>query len=400
MVSQHLRIWAFGSGKGGVGKSLITANVAVTLARKGYRCVLLDADLGGANLHTIVGGTPAKRTLADFLSSDVAYLGEVVSATPTPGLALISGARAGLESPHVKYFLKQKLLRQLSTLGFDFVLLDLAAGTDYNTLDFFLAAELGALVVVPEPTSIENASHFLKAAFYRRLKAGFLKAGVKEEVAQAMKVNAEQGLESPRELTARVRAIDPQAGEALAREMAGFRPRLILNQVRRAGEADLGKEMTLSYRDYLGIEIEYLGAIASDDTVRRALREHSPSTQLFPASPFSNAVREITSRLLESGPPATAAEQIEEDYRILGLRQGCRITDVIDAHKRLKKLYSQSALASYSVADEKRRAVMLERIEQAARRMVQKLSGAVPIDPARPSQSPAGHQAVSGPGRP
>ena len=378
-VNQRPGIWAFGSGKGGVGKSLVTANVAVTLIRHGHSCVLIDADLGGANLHTLVGAGEAERTLSDFLSGDVAHLREVLAPTPIPGLSLISGARARHESPHLEPSQRQQLLRELSSLPFEYVLLDLATGSTFNTLDLFLAAEQRALVVTPEPTAVENAYHFLKAAFYHRLEASGEEAGVEAAVKRAMQEQAARGIKSPRQLIAEARAIDPDAGGALEGRLEDFRPRLILNQVRSPAEARLGKEMTLACRDYLRIEVDYLGAIAFDDTVRRAVHERKPSRELFPTSPFSSSIQEITDRLLESTRPAAPRHLLSEDFRVLGLEPGCRLADVIDAHKRLKELYSQPSLATYSEVDEERRTVMLGRIEEASRRILMEVSGAIPL---------------------
>ena len=65
------RIWAVGGGKGGVGKTVITANMAICLSQLGFTCVALDADLGGANLHTILGMAGPDRTLSDFIRKEV-----------------------------------------------------------------------------------------------------------------------------------------------------------------------------------------------------------------------------------------------------------------------------------------------------------------------------------------
>ncbi len=72
-------IWAIAGGKGGVGKSLVASNLAVALAGHGMRCVLADADLGGANLHTIFGVPTPRRTLSHFLKGEVANLTDVLS---------------------------------------------------------------------------------------------------------------------------------------------------------------------------------------------------------------------------------------------------------------------------------------------------------------------------------
>src|SRR3569833_2571519 len=86
------RIVAVGGGKGGVGKSLVSTNLAVALARTGAKVVMLDADLGAPNLHTMFGIMRPQRTVEDFLSGRSATLDEVALATPIPGLRLIAGA--------------------------------------------------------------------------------------------------------------------------------------------------------------------------------------------------------------------------------------------------------------------------------------------------------------------
>ena len=164
------RIWAIGGGKGGVGKSVIATNLAATLAGAGKKVVLVDADLGGANLHTLLGVPNPKTSLSDFISKKVPNLSDVMSSTTVENLWLVSGARALVDMANPNFGQKGKILRHINTLDADHVVLDLGAGSAFNVLDFFLVARKGVLVVVPEPTSVENAYHFLKAAFFRKLK--------------------------------------------------------------------------------------------------------------------------------------------------------------------------------------------------------------------------------------
>ncbi len=96
------RIWAVGGGKGGVGKSLLAVNLGVALARSGKRCILLDADFGGANLHTLLGLSNPSVTLTDLLTRKAPRLSDVVVPTQTPGLFLISGSRAQLDQANIK----------------------------------------------------------------------------------------------------------------------------------------------------------------------------------------------------------------------------------------------------------------------------------------------------------
>ena len=87
-------IWAVGGGKGGVGKSALTTGIAMTLAIQGRRCIMIDADLGGANLHTFLGMSPPKHTISDVLRDSSKNLQDILLATPFDNLSLISGARA------------------------------------------------------------------------------------------------------------------------------------------------------------------------------------------------------------------------------------------------------------------------------------------------------------------
>src|SRR2546426_10174083 len=93
---------------------------------------------------------------SDVCSSDLESIETVVSETGVPRLSLISGARNSLDIESLKHFQKSRLLRVLMALPADVVLLDLGAGTSVNVLDLFSLADRGLLVILPEPTSIEN----------------------------------------------------------------------------------------------------------------------------------------------------------------------------------------------------------------------------------------------------
>ena len=90
---EHKTIWAIGGGKGGSGKSFITANIGICLSKLGVRVLLIDADLGGANLHTLLGISPPALSLADYIKKGVLRLREVLLSTDLPNLQLLTGAQ-------------------------------------------------------------------------------------------------------------------------------------------------------------------------------------------------------------------------------------------------------------------------------------------------------------------
>jgi len=135
------RIVAIGGGKGGIGKSLVAVTFAIELVRRGMRVVLVDCDLGGANLHSFLGMEYPKETLSDFVLRRVGSLAELVIPTPVAGLGLISGARNSIQVANPMYQQKMRLMRALQHIDADAAILDLGAGTHYNVVDFFLLAK-------------------------------------------------------------------------------------------------------------------------------------------------------------------------------------------------------------------------------------------------------------------
>jgi flagellar biosynthesis protein FlhG len=290
------RVWAIGGGKGGVGKSIVTSSLAIALARQGERCIVIDADLGGANLHTILGIKPPRLTLSHFLTGEAKQLEDVACPGPVPNLRLISGSQALLEMANPSHSRKERLLRHIERLDADHVLLDLGAGSAFNVLDFFLAASRGILVVVPEPTSIENAYHFLKAAFFRTLRQAAQRVGLLEGLQEALRQRS-PSLGSPRELLALLRELDPERAQQIEGELAQFRPLLIVNQARTLEHKRIGADIALACREYLGTELGVLGSLERDECVRTAVSERAPVLTRFPASAFARDLQQISERL-------------------------------------------------------------------------------------------------------
>jgi flagellar biosynthesis protein FlhG len=299
------RIWAIGGGKGGVGKSVIATNVAASIAGPNDSVALVDADLGGANLHTLLGVPSPKANLADFISKRVESLGEVMTATPIENVWLVSGAKALVEMANPNYGQKSKILRHISALQVDHVVLDLGAGTSFNVLDFFLAARKGVLVVVPEPTSVENAYHFLKAAFFRKLKRAQPRAQVKAAIKEVMNGSARSKVKTPRDLISQVWSVDPDVGAALVAEASSFRPALIVNRVDHPRHERLGEDIVSACRDYFGIRLQFLGSLPNDKLVMRSVVEQKPAVQYFTQIPFVGAMRGVVDNLTYVRPRAS-----------------------------------------------------------------------------------------------
>lgn len=309
------RIIAVGGGKGGVGKTLVSTNLAVAMAVRGQRTLLVDADLGGANAHTILGVPPPLATLSDLVERK-ANLDDVAVNTPFANLRFVSGALDNISAANPKHSAKMRLLRQLGRAdGVDVVVLDLGAGTSFNTLDFFLIAHTSILVVLPEPTSVENAYRFLKAAFFRRLAAVEKAYGIADILEAARSQRNELGVHTPADLLAAIEKKNPDVGRQVRAQMSRFEPCLLLNQALPAaaggtqGEDDgtVARDMASACRRFLGVPARVLGVLPEDEAVRRAVRARKPLAAIAPDAPIKRALDGVADRLLAELGAAEAA---------------------------------------------------------------------------------------------
>jgi flagellar biosynthesis protein FlhG len=294
-----VKIWAVGGGKGGVGKSLITANVGICLSLMGHKVVSVDLDLGGANLHTCLGVPIPTSTLSDFLNKKVKTLEEIVTPTSIPNLSIISGAQDELGMANLRSLQKNKILSHLGELDADYILFDLGAGTANNTLDFFITSDQGILAVLPEPTSIENTYRFIKAVFYRRLNLmeDFLE--MRPIIDQAMNSKLQGGSGGPIDLIRRIIEINPEKGFRLKAEIERFKPKLIMNQVRTQSDIDIGFSMKTICKRYFGIDLDYVGYLDYDATVWQSVKKRRPLIMEFPNSKLVPNFDKIVHRLLQ-----------------------------------------------------------------------------------------------------
>jgi flagellar biosynthesis protein FlhG len=296
---------AIGGGKGGIGKSLLTANLGICFAKSRKKVVLIDADLGGANLHTCLGIDLPDISLSDFVSRRVETIEETIVDTSIDGLGLISGAQDFLGSANIKYTQKLRVLRQIKQLKADIILLDLGSGTSFNVLDFFITSHLGIVMIVPEPTSLENSYRFIRSAFYRLLRHREKSHPFRSLIDEAMQTNNASGIRTPYDLIRAVSKMDPQKGDNYRAWMLGFRPLLVVNQVRSDDDVELGLAVRLACRKYLGIDLDFLGNISYDDAVWKAVRSRMALLQQEPDSPIAQSIWEIArqvSKRLEEEP--------------------------------------------------------------------------------------------------
>jgi len=269
-------IVAVGGGKGGVGKSFISSNLGIFLANMGFNTVIVDLDLGAPNLHTCLGEPPPKINFHDYISGKYRQLSDVAIATQFPKLRIITGANDHNELANISLQEQSKLMSAIFHMQADFTILDLSAGTHTSTLDFFLMAHRHLVTLSPDPTSIENAYRFMKAAFYRRIKRYERQLQLDEIISGLMKNPTENNIRIPADLLNAITQADPAKGLQMQKTMNQLSFELVLNQTRGSKDVQIGKSIETISRKYFGLSTHLLGHVDSDNSVWHALRKKRP----------------------------------------------------------------------------------------------------------------------------
>ena len=306
-----MRVIPVGGGKGGVGKTFLVANLAAALARLGFRVVAVDGDLEGANLHTCLGVPQPQVSLADFVAHREEDLQKLLIETPIPNLQIIAATRSNLAVPQPSHTRRVRFVRELRQIPADFVFVDLGAGMHPAVMDYFMVGEEGIVVIAPEPTSVENAYGFMRAAFYRRLRLAMISHDVRKIVTTAMDERNERGIRTPFDLLREVESVDTEEGARFVETMRAFRPRIVLNEVRTAEDIRLGFAVGSVCRKYFGIETEYLGYVNHDETARRAVRERRPLVHGEAGSDAAIYIDRIARKLASEQPRTPASDRGE-----------------------------------------------------------------------------------------
>ncbi len=275
--------------KGGVGKSTISANLAIALAELGRKVICVDLDFGAANLNAIFGIRKVENTLDDFLLKKVKQLTDVLLDTDIKGLKVICGGDApGIAN--MPYQRKIKLIRHLSRLGSDVVLLDLSAGVSFNVVDFLMITRQALLVTTPDIPSLMNVYSFIKSAAYRRLTVLFRQKKcpeLLELLEKAKDVESHPNLRTMEDFLLEARKIDPEMAEYGKRVLSSFKPYLVINRVQTTADTKTGRVIDNLMHQYLSMKSKGTMVIREDAALKAAAAKMRPVIIESPSSKFS-----------------------------------------------------------------------------------------------------------------
>lgn len=248
MPRRSSRVITVTSGKGGVGKTNLAVNLAISLSEYGFKVIILDADFGLANIDVIFGIVP-QYTLLDVINSTKGIV-EILTEGPK-NIKFISGGSGVEQLAKLDKLQLEKFVDNISYLDrlADYIIIDTGAGVSENVLSFVMAADEVLLVTTPEPTSITDAYALIKMV-------------------------------ANRDRTKPVK--------------------LIVNRAETQLEAEnILKKLSLVADKFLSVKLSPLGFVLNDDAVPKSVRMQQPFTVAYPKSGASKQVRDICKKLVQ-----------------------------------------------------------------------------------------------------
>jgi flagellar biosynthesis protein FlhG len=302
-------IYPIGGGNGGVGKSFITASLGALIAKWGKKVVLIDLDLGASNLHTLLGMNSPRIGLNSFLNKTVTNLENAAVPTMIPNLFLISSFHCYMEIANLFFAQKLKIIDAIKSLPFDYVLLDLGPGTNFNTLDFFLTSKEGILICTPEPTSIENSFRFIKTVYFRKLKQ-MMKKNYFDLAVKDTSSDLKRSGNNPPDIIETVLKHDPEKEALFRNKLSEFKFKLIFNQFRNNVDATLGDQFENICNRHFYSMFQFLGNISYDSRIHDAVFSKILYIHKYPHTQSAADLKRIATRIMNKIPSASLGKDM------------------------------------------------------------------------------------------
>ena len=293
-----MQIWAVGGGKGGTGKSLVANGLGFRLAERGHQVILVDLDFGGANQHTYCGIRKPGTSLDQFFENRRS-LESIALETRIPGLRLIPGNFNSPNTDSLTSTQKLKLFRHLKTLEADHVILDLGAGTQYDTLDTFLLADVKVGVIAPDALSTENFYLFIKNLQYRLLSSVLSRVGMRDQAREIWKGRAQMGISTVFEFIAHLRTLSDTFSELMIHEQQKLSLHLILNQVREYRQVEVGLAAKSAVNKFFHIRAAFAGYIRYDKELWHQFGQGVPPMQRGASIGLEHDLEVVTDNILK-----------------------------------------------------------------------------------------------------
>ncbi len=349
---------AVGGGRGGVGKTLLSVNLAVYLAQLGRNVILFDADPNGSNAHTMLGLDHPPLALRKQVQDHSAP----AVATSVPGLRLVPAVYDAWRMTPRRTTRSSHWMAQLDQYDADYIVIHLGTSTIPAALDAFVEAGVSICVTAPEPPAIDATYRFCRALFARRLRRTLMRERHRLRIVEKALANLPT-LPTPRDLIGEIARFDQQVANLAAHQLQMLRPRLVVGKTRLRQDLDLGPAMVSLAERYLGISLDYLGYVEQDDAAWLTARRRRPLLIDAPTSKASRNIERVARRILAllAQPKRRQDESLADArnlnspltlYKVLGVDRSASDDEIRRAYKLQRSIFRDDSLPIVSLVDE------------------------------------------------
>ena len=300
MMAEQTTIIPVAGGKGGVGKSFVTANLAVALAQLGHSVIAVDADLGNSNLHTLLGLENRYAGIGEYLRGTVKCApADLIVQTKVANLGFIPGDGRMPFMANITYNQKLILLRFIKSLRADYVLIDLSAGTAFNTLDLFLAVKSGVVVTTPEHPALMSTLVFIKSLVLRAIDQTLRRdVSLKEKLNEIYKQSVNSPLFTVERFRDELAETHPAATQKIDAVCKRLRPRFVYNMVDASQDSKIFERIDSTLDEVLSIECDHIGVVPYEQSVRKMLKGPGIFLRQAADSSVAASVERIANRII------------------------------------------------------------------------------------------------------
>ncbi len=285
------KLFAIASGKGGTGKSTFSINFSLALAALGNKVILVDADLGGADLNVMLNIRQPKHCLKDYLDHSVDGIEDVLQVTPSTNLKVLLSGSDIVSITNPKWTVKQRLIRGIQSLNADYVIVDLGPDITFNNLDFFNSAYHGFLITQNVDTMIMGFYRFLKAAFVRRLRFHFKRfPEVVEIIDQYCDTDWYNG---KIDIVSQIRSLGQDYTKMVDNMLIQYQPTVVFNRVVARTAKSTAERICEFVRRNYGFRLQIGGFIPYDKHLRNAYEMNLPYIFRYPHCNASHALFDV-----------------------------------------------------------------------------------------------------------
>ncbi|CAN2042602.1 Mad29 [Candidatus Magnetomoraceae bacterium gMMP-15] len=298
IMNNKTTIIPIASGKGGVGKSLLTANLSIALAMMGHSTVAVDLDLGGSNLHTYLGVPNKYPGIGDYLKAEHLNFNDLIIETDIPDLKFLPGDGKTPFMANISYNQRLIILKKLRQISAKYVILDLGAGTVFNTLNFYELTYKGMIITTFEISSIMNFMMFLKNFMFRIISSAVHQdKKVFDMVTKAFQQPIESEPLTVKLLIDKISAIDTEFALKAQKICTKYRPAIIFNMGNHPDELNVLKTIDSALKRGLSTQAEYMGFIFFDESVRKSAQKREVLVIDYPNCIASQCIKQIAKRV-------------------------------------------------------------------------------------------------------